>query len=229
MTVYCPELEAAAKQSAQPREFTLKNGEVVKAVMSDLEAYQICKSLTGDFARKLCSEFIHGTRELSYYQLGWLHKLANEKLAEANQAAKPVPKGTDLGGAASLLKIKELFSFAGAKLKNPSIALATKAGLEISLSLAKLNSKNPGAIYLKSADGEYLGKIMPDGVLLPTAKCTDDVKELLVEFAANPAKVAAEYGKSSGRCCFCCRKLTDDRSKEVGYGKTCAKNYGQPY
>ncbi len=38
-----------------------------------------------------------------------------------------------------------------------------------------------------------------------------------------------EYGKLTGTCSFCHRKLSDERSKEVGYGATCASNYELPW
>jgi hypothetical protein len=43
------------------------------------------------------------------------------------------------------------------------------------------------------------------------------------------AEEAAEYGRATGQCIVCCRSLTDDRSLEVGYGKTCAGNNGWPW
>ena len=53
--------------------------------------------------------------------------------------------------------------------------------------------------------------------------------KLLQRLAADPAGVASKYGKMTGRCCFCHLQLTDAKSLAVGYGKTCAKNYGLPW
>jgi NADH pyrophosphatase NudC (nudix superfamily) len=40
---------------------------------------------------------------------------------------------------------------------------------------------------------------------------------------------ASEFGKLYGHCVFCGRKLTDERSIEVGYGPTCAANNSLPW
>lgn len=40
---------------------------------------------------------------------------------------------------------------------------------------------------------------------------------------------AAAFGQVYGQCVFCLRPLTDDRSKEVGYGETCAEHRGLPW
>ena len=55
------------------------------------------------------------------------------------------------------------------------------------------------------------------------------ITALLVNFAANPAKVASAYGKQTGSCCFCARELTDDRSVRVGYGPICADKFSLPW
>lgn len=43
------------------------------------------------------------------------------------------------------------------------------------------------------------------------------------------AEEAARLGHLTGRCVFCSRKLTDDRSTEVGYGPICADREGLPW
>ena len=43
------------------------------------------------------------------------------------------------------------------------------------------------------------------------------------------AEQAAQLGHLTGRCVFCSRKLTDDRSTEVGYGPICADREGLPW
>ena len=46
----------------------------------------------------------------------------------------------------------------------------------------------------------------------------EELSKLLGKLAMNPARVAADYGKLSGNCCFCNSKLTDEKSTSVGYG-----------
>lgn len=43
------------------------------------------------------------------------------------------------------------------------------------------------------------------------------------------AKEAASFGALTGRCVFCDRELTDERSIEVGYGPVCAERNGLPW
>lgn len=57
----------------------------------------------------------------------------------------------------------------------------------------------------------------------------DPAGAITISLAENPAKVAADYGRLSGRCCFCKIELTDEKSIAVGYGPQCARSYGLPY
>ncbi len=43
------------------------------------------------------------------------------------------------------------------------------------------------------------------------------------------ADEAAEFGHLTGKCVFCRRALSDERSMKVGYGETCASNHGLPW
>lgn len=43
------------------------------------------------------------------------------------------------------------------------------------------------------------------------------------------AEQAAAFGKQHNRCVFCSRALADERSRDVGYGETCADNNGLPW
>lgn len=40
---------------------------------------------------------------------------------------------------------------------------------------------------------------------------------------------AAQFGALTGRCVFCTKRLTDERSIEVGYGAICAENNSLPW
>jgi len=115
-----------------------------------------------------------------------------------------------------------------AGLKRPAIRLADGSGNVIHLSLAGPSSKNQGCIYVKEDKGakNYFGKITPQGRFLPVAACPPTVEQQLVAFAADPEAEAAKYGKLIGCCSFCGRKLTDERSTDVGYGPQCAQSFG---
>lgn len=55
--------------------------------------------------------------------------------------------------------------------------------------------------------------------ILATLQATDRV-------GVGMEKYAAEFGKITGTCVFCSRRLTDERSVEAGYGPKCAANNG---
>lgn len=87
-------------------------------------------------------------------------------------------------------------------------------------------SRNAGQIYVKCGDlAAYFGRIDAQGEFHATQACPATVAPYLRRFATNPEAEAAAYGKLTGRCAFCNRSLTDERSTEVGYGPSCAKKW----
>ena len=44
--------------------------------------------------------------------------------------------------------------------------------------------------------------------------------------SADPLSAAVEYGRASGSCACCGKKLTDEQSMRLGIGPVCAKKYG---
>jgi hypothetical protein len=120
-----------------------------------------------------------------------------------------------------------MFNHAKTAIKRPKITFDMPEIGKLVLSLAPDNGRNAGFIYVKN-NGEYQGKISPEGVFSPF-NCAETVKEYIKNFSADPAKIAMEYGRATGNCCFCARLLTDARSVTVGYGPICAENYGLPW
>ena len=49
------------------------------------------------------------------------------------------------------------------------------------------------------------------------------------QLASRAIKATADYGKRTGKCYLCHRKLTDPKSVRYGYGPICANNNGLPY
>lgn len=80
-----------------------------------------------------------------------------------------------------------------------------------------------------AADGVLLAQLLPSGEVVKRAEIPPAVLCLLDELEADPSGAAAEYGRTSGVCCYCGKELTDGRSKSVGYGATCAKSYRLPW
>ena len=124
-----------------------------------------------------------------------------------------------------------LFQQAGEHLKFPKVRLQLEDGTAVVMSVASTRSRNAGCIYVKGEGGygvaPYYGRINLDGSFGlngPTG-----LIPLLQRFSADPAGVAAEYGRLTGNCCFCGRELTDERSTSVGYGPVCAVHYHLPW
>ena len=228
------------------RTLTTAKGRTVETPFTDGEALAFLENVaaTSSFAKDLWDK----RAKLSKDQMIWVHILVVEadekkkKAAAAAAAPKAAPNAPSANNVGDLSKIVAMFTTAKAsKLKYPKIRLNV-AGQEIRISMAGPKSKYQGAIQitrnLKSAtssfglnavNNEWLGRIMPNGDFVEGFVYMKGLVDLLRLFAANPLVIAQEYGKMTGNCCFCLKKLgegDDKRSVEVGYGPTCAKNYG---
>ena len=144
------------------------------------------------------------------------------------EAAKRSQSQIRLEGLSQIFKMFAHATETG-KLKRPAIRLANEDGQHLHLSLAGAASRNAGYVYVKADSGyeaTYFGKISPDGRFQRAGGCTDDIEKLLHDFAANPEELATKYGRLTGCCAFCSRKLTDARSTQVGFGPVCAEKFG---
>ena len=208
-----------------PRTLTTKKGRTVETELSDPQALAVMRELCvakSEFAKSLSMKA--AKYSLTYDQLAWVHILANEALGKGQP--KPTVKLNMVG-------ILELFTKAKTHLKWPKIRLRTEEGHPVVLAVAGNASKYTGQVMVtdggKFGQNVYYGRITQEGDYLPTQKSGEAVVKLLERFAVNPAKVAAEYGKLTGNCCFCRLPLTDPKSTSVGYGPICAGHYGLPW
>jgi hypothetical protein len=158
-------------------------------------------------------------------QAHWLNVLYERAVAPAPAAA------TDIG---SLGRINTMFDNAVVKHKAKKPAIHLDAGEEHPLRVypAKASSVNAGMLYVKN-DGTYLGKITPEGFYYPSRECStaivQKVRDTLRRFCDATEAEAKAFGKQTGRCMFCYKRLTDDksgRSLEMGYGKRCSEKFG---
>lgn len=133
---------------------------------------------------------------------------------------------------------KETF-FNRPRLKHPKVCLQTAAGDPVVLYRAGEKSKYPGSICITDGkpygEGRWYGRILAtsgEWQLPPSWSLNDvpaDVAIVVTALAAAPAETAAAHGHLTGRCCFCSRKLDDERSTQVGYGPVCAGHYQLPW
>lgn len=173
------------------------------------------------FAKSLLASYRAG--RLSAKQQYWIEVLAGR----STKAAAPAPAAIgDMSG------LYAIFQKASRNLKRPAIVAMSPVG-EIRLSVAGANARVPGSINVaeKAPYGEarFYGRIMQDGTFVRRDGASDELVTYLVDFAANPAKMAAAHGHKTGACCFCNRPLSDARSTSVGYGPICAGHYGLPW
>ncbi len=161
-------------------------------------------------------------------QRPWLQKLADRVLsgnAEPERTKTPVG---DLGG------IMRLFDKALQHAKAPAVVIDI-GGQTIRLSIANERARNPGTVNVASTGSfenrTWFGRILKDGQFeaSPRAETPAGLIAGLQRFAADPAGVAAEYGRLTSHCSFCRKPLTDERSVFAGYGETCASNYDLPW
>lgn len=184
------------------------------------------------FAASLIAQYDR-KRKLSPAQWEWVGRLAERANAPPVERHK-VDIGT-MGG------IIALFDKAAEHLKSPAIVIAVIATGDpmgpyaqktIRLNVAQAHHRVPGSINVKDGD-LWLGRILRNGILelSPRVSPEDvtDVTTLLRRFSHDPAGVATEYGRLTGRCTFCNTALCDERSTAVGYGKICADHWGLPW
>jgi hypothetical protein len=126
-------------------------------------------------------------------------------------------------------KLFGLFANAARGLEHPRLTFNTPMGTLV-VSPAGAQSANAGKLYIK-VDGEYAGKMGPDGAFLKSRDLRDaaSVGALLTSLCLDPVAAASVYGRRTGVCCFCARRLTDARSVAVGYGPICAEHWGLPW
>jgi len=105
-------------------------------------------------------------------------------------------------------------------LRRPVLRLA-----ELAFSFAPDTGRNAGAVYVKSTDGAYLGKIAA-GQFSPSRECSQEQQATVIDVAQRPAEAAVEYGRMTGSCACCGRTLTDKTSVERGIGPVCAEKFG---
>lgn len=174
------------------------------------------------FAKSLIEQSTR--RTLSDKQMYWVNKIVSEAIA---------PK-VEVVNVGDLSAINALFDKARQHLKFPAIVMSVPAAnMTVRINVAGQGARFPGSLNVTSGEKPvmderrtWFGRVHKDGAYESRGNADEAITERLRAFAADPVGVAAEHGRLTGRCCFCNLHLSDERSTTVGYGKTCAKNYG---
>lgn len=134
----------------------------------------------------------------------------------AEAAARDANKAdVDIGRIAEALAAAK-----ASKLRWPKLRLA-----DFVFSPAPDTGRNAGAIYVKTHDDVYLGKIA-DGKFTRSRDCTAALEAGIVAAAADPLAAAVAYGKQTGECSCCGRELTNELSISLGIGPVCRDKWG---
>lgn len=83
---------------------------------------------------------------------------------------------------------------------------------------------NPGALYVKSEAGVYLGKVM--GTTFKPVFGAEATLSTLTAIAVNPLEAAVRYGRKTGKCACCGRELSNAESIRLGIGPICRDKWG---
>lgn len=113
--------------------------------------------------------------------------------------------------------------FAAAKTKP---TLRTKHFI---FSPAPSTGRNPGSIYVKSKDGIYMGKIK-DAWFWPSRdyKESEEIRTEILRTMSEPREIALSYGRETGQCSICGRRLDNAISIFNAIGPICAEKMGFP-
>ena len=221
-----PATRAKAKASAQRRATAKADAQAVK-VQAWKEAnpaeaaWMEASAPRFEFARSML-DALNKFGHLTERQMETVQRLTVQDAER--QAARVVEQATraETAPVVSVEAIEVAFNNAKqAGVKFPKLRLDTFV-----FSPAGENSKNAGAIYIKSkGDGVYLGKVM-GGRLFTSRDCTTEAAERITAVASDPKQAAVAYGMKFGACSVCGRQLTDSDSVQRGIGPVCAENYG---
>jgi hypothetical protein len=131
----------------------------------------------------------------------------------------------------SFAGVYKLLEGASAHLKYPKIQLAIN-NRPVVLYRSGPKSKYEGTINVTDGgdfgNNKWYGRVDKEGNWTHgrTYPELNEVEGLLKKLGESPQAVAKEYGRLTGRCCFCGHKLEDEKSTAAGFGPVCAKHYG---
>ena len=134
----------------------------------------------------------------------------------------------------SFTPITIMFVLAGMKgMKKPKVRLMSNEGRFVQLNFKPGESEIidvyvdgwQGHGYRKFAGWVHKDKIVP----YRGDRMSEDVRNIIQDLALDPIGTAKAMAGKLGVCMYCAKRLSDDRSKAVGYGPICAQTWDLPW
>lgn len=194
---------------------------------------QACRVLTGGnlSAAQSILEQLRRRGSVSDKQHAFAVSLCNR----AKPASAPVSNEREkvaLGNFAAMIALFDKAAAAkSAKAYAPKVRLMCEDE-KIELTVAGPGTRAPGTINVATAGGRdnnvWFGRILRDGnfEVNPRVPMPEALKNTLGVFARNPLDSMVSYGRRTGTCSICARKLVDPVSIDRGIGPICASRYG---
>jgi len=214
--------EQKASRSATKAEQTWSDFAAQQPVAA---AWIVTKRESFDFAAKMYDAVVR-FGDLTDRQLDTCTRLAEKDAAKAAERAERIQNAPQVD-TAGIDRLKAAFDKArayaaakapGVSIRNPKITIGG-----MTISPAKADSKNAGALYVKAGQ-TYLGKIS-NGQFLASRECDENRKAQVLKFVADPADAAKVYGQETGICCVCNATLKS-KWRLRGIGPVCAEKMG---
>lgn len=220
-----PETRAANRQADAARKVRVQQDawQAFAAANPPIAEWIIANRARFDFAAKM-NEVVVRFGDLSTGQREAVERCIERDLAKAAARAERAQQAPQVD-TAGIDRLKASFDRAiayaaekGLSLRTPKITIGG-----VTISPAKASGKNPGALYVK-AGATYLGKIA-DGRLFAARECSEEQRQQVLAFVADPAEAAKVYGQTTGTCCLCGATLRSEW-KHKGVGPICAQKWG---
>jgi hypothetical protein len=203
------------RKAARSVELADSNVEAFKAAHPEQWAWLQANAARNGFAQSLTD----GIKKFGTLTTGQSTAL-DRAVAQAAKAKAEAPTVATDG----VDRLKQAFDKAVAYTAAKGLKLSPRITISgITISPAKADGKNPGALYVK-AGASYLGKIA-GGKFFASRECSDDQSAQVLKFVADPAEAAKVYGQTTGTCCICGATLRSEW-KHRGVGPICGAKFG---
>lgn len=177
----------------------------------ELIAY--CNRVQNDFTAN-CMRKLRETGEMTVNQVAAIRRSLEQKAARDREQARHTAEAAPAGSGLDLSPL-------------PAGTYAVPGGetrLKVSIEKPEAGHKWAGWIFV--SDGAEYGQQQKYGRQAPGKTYSGKIEKELRAIVADPRAAAIAYGKLTGRCACCGRKLENEESVAAGIGPICAAKHG---